>query len=199
MTKNGRPISWLSTKHGDRVTLKVSQEDQENGIPGSPTGCAVVQTILRSSPDVYKAKVIEGNINVWVHGSDAKDWRGRLIMDRTTRTLAMKYDEEIASAPTEILLIVDKWHEVHHYKRVRKTKVASDTSKEQVQENEQEQMEKQLGEQLGEQTEQLEEQLEQLGEQPENFEQKFKYRRRAKKSRWDVSNYLVPSRVKKVA
>lgn len=190
-TKNGRPVNWLKTKHGDRVTLNVSTDDQLNGQPGSPHNCAVVQTILRSSPDVYDAEVSEGNIKVWVHGNSGHDWRGRLIMDKNTRELAIKYDDLKMSAPTTITLIVDKWHEVRHYKRARKPVVAKTETAPQEYESE-----------LETQTEQTEEGIvrpEKSDEQTEILEQevfqKARRRQRSGKNRWDISHYLVPANV----
>jgi hypothetical protein len=184
--KNGRPVNWLKTKHGDQVTLTVSNDDQKNGIPGSVKNCAVVQTLVRSAPDVYDAKVVEGNINIWVHGTDTRDWRGRLIMDKTTRELAIKYDDYIMSAPTTITLIVDKWHEVTHYKRARKVsgKVEKVTH------------EPEFGPELEGGQESVQSQD---IEQPEIIEQELAQKRRRRqsrrKNRWDISHYLVPANI----
>jgi hypothetical protein len=185
-TKNGRPVRWLSTKHGDRVTLNVSNEDQRNGIPGSPHNCAVVQTVVRSSPDVYDAEVSEGNMKIWVHGEQGRDWRGRLIMDKNTRELAIKYDDGKLSAPTTITLIVDKWYEVRHYKRTRKPIIASTSSPELEGESEV-QSEDEIVHHTGvdEQTEIVEQEL----------VQKKRRQRRSSKNRWDISGYLIPANV----
>jgi hypothetical protein len=187
-TKNGKPVNWLKTNHGDHVTLIVSTDDQRNGIPGSPTSCAVVQTVARSSPDVYKVEVSEANMKVWVHGPNDRDYRGRLILDKATRELAKKYDEHKLSAPTTITLIVNKWYEVRHYKRAR---VLSKVKSEMTPNESEADLEAQLNEQgivrpiNGDQTEIIEQEL----------VQKSRRRQRSAKNRWDIDSYIVPASV----
>jgi hypothetical protein len=195
LAKTGR--DWMKLKHGDDVTLTVTEEDQRNGIPGSPTRCAVVQTIFRSSPNVYDVKVKEGDIQLWVHGKDNKDWRGRLVMDNATRELAIKYDQHIASAPTTIELRMDKWHEVAHYTRAPK---AAPVQSELVL-SEPEQDEPAKDEQAADTTHTREVTVATTDEQTPKtpaeppVSPKPRGPRAPKKSRWDISNYLVPANV----
>jgi hypothetical protein len=117
----------MTKKHGDRIDLTVTEEDQLLGTRGSAGSCAIVQTLYHSSPMVYKAKVVDGGIHLWVHDEDgAKHWRGRLLLDNASRELATKYDQGETSAPTKIVLFLDKWHEVAYKTEEEKAAAAAE-------------------------------------------------------------------------
>jgi hypothetical protein len=187
-----KKINWLKHHHGDDVTLTVSEEDQRLGVRGSKSKCAIVQTLLQSAANVTRAEVRDGNIAIWVTDADGTEWRGRLLPDNTTRAFAIKYDLGDAAAPPKITVRIDKWHEVVHYARAAKPPVppAPENMVFPLEDNDSAIIEPEVIADTSVDENGADNGTATVETQTIVAAPKI----RAKKSRWDVSHYLVPAK-----